>query len=89
MNTLGLSKIKSSKSELYPNPANTILVLKQLDTWVPSQYEIYDVLGKKVVIGITTNKEEQIDLQNLKPGPYYLKYIAAEGTVSIAFIKSE
>ena len=89
MNTLGLSKIKSSKIELYPNPANTILVLKQLDTWVPSQYEIYDVLGKKVVIGITTNKEEQIDLQNLKPGPYYLKYIAAEGTVSIAFIKSE
>ena len=89
MNTLGISKIKSSKIEVYPNPANTFLVLKQLDTWVPSTFEIFNVLGIKVISGITKSKEEQIDLLNLKPGPYYLKYTTEVGTVSIAFIKSE
>lgn len=90
INTLiGINTLKQSQIEVYPNPASTMLVLKQMDTWVPSNYEIYDVLGKKVICGKTRNKEEIIDLKGIKSGPYYLKYSTGEGVISIPFVKSE
>lgn len=90
INTLiGIKTIESSGVEVFPNPANTFLVLKQTESWVPSHYEIYDVLGRKVLSGITKNKAESIDIKNIKSGSYYLKYLTEEGILSIAFIKSE
>jgi hypothetical protein len=89
INTLSNSKINPSKIEIYPNPANTVLFLKQVDTWVPTSYEIYDVLGKKVLNGITASKVEMIDIQSIKPGAYYLKYNSGSGQIAITFIKSE
>ena len=74
---------------MYPNPASSNLVLKQTDTWVPSSYEIYDVLGKKVISGISKSREEMIDLKTIKSGSYYLKYVTEEGIISLPFIKSE
>ncbi|MFM9944835.1 MAG: T9SS type A sorting domain-containing protein [Bacteroidia bacterium] len=90
INTLiGINKIVKSNIEIYPNPASNILVLKQSDTWVPSEFEIYDVLGKKVISGITKNREEIIDLKQIKPGSYCIKYLNENGIISIPFIKSE
>ena len=82
-------KIKNSIIRVYPNPANTLLVLEQPEKWVPSRYEIYDVLGQKIISGKTKAKEERIDLQIIKPGVYYLKYFINEDVISIPFIRSE
>ena len=81
--------IYKSEIKVYPNPANTQLVLIQLETWIPSRYEIYDVLGKIILSGITRNKEELINLQTIKPGVYYLKYYLGKDVISIPFIRSE
>lgn len=89
VNTLSTSRINPSKIEIYPNPANTVLFLKQMDAWVPTSYEIHDVFGKKVLSGITGNKVEMIDLQSIKPGAYYLKYNSGLGHIAVTFIKSE
>jgi len=89
INPLGLINIYKSNIEIYPNPASNKLVLKQIENWVPSVYEIYDVLGKKVMSGVTQNKVETINLAGLKPGLYYLKYITDLGVSSKAFIKTE
>ncbi len=89
INTLSTSRINPSKIEIYPNPANTVLFLKQVDSWVPTSYEIHDVLGKKVLSGITGKKVEMIDIQSIKPGAYYLKYNSGLGQIAVTFIKSE
>ncbi len=86
---IAVAKIEVSSLSIYPNPAHTILILKQQDTWVPSAYEIVDVLGKKVREGITKTKVETVDVQTLSAGLYFVKYISKDSIITLPFLKTE
>ncbi len=86
---IAVEKIEVSLIEVYPNPAQNTLTLKQCDTWVPSYYAIHDVLGAKVMEGKTKSQIEQIDIQILSKGLYLIKYQSDNKVMTLPFIKSE
>lgn len=53
---------------IYPNPVDDIINISKLD--FNSEFEIYSILGNKILNGNLTDK---IDVTNLKPGIYLLK----------------
>ncbi|KOS06874.1 hypothetical protein AM493_13170 [Flavobacterium akiainvivens] len=56
--------------QVYPNPANNVL---NINTEENLSFEIYSLLGAKVMEGIITSGSQQVDLQNVASGVYMLK----------------
>jgi hypothetical protein len=58
---------------LYPNPSNGQLILK--GTSKNSNFELYDVVGRKVFSGSLNENETQLDLNSLNNGTYIFKIL--------------
>lgn len=72
--------------EIYPNPANSILTVKILNS-IDWSYQIYDLLGKKYSDNKFTNTN-QIDVSGLKTGCYLLQLTDNNGNNQVSrFIK--
>ncbi|MBK8723804.1 MAG: T9SS type A sorting domain-containing protein [Saprospiraceae bacterium] len=90
-NVTGLAKTQKEATVLiYPNPANTDLlldlsVIKDRNVTV----SIYDVTGKKVleIINMEVTEKNSIDISTLKKGSFVITIQASEGTVTRNFIK--
>ena len=76
--TLNLSISYSGISELdeniniYPNPTNGNITLEVSSELVGKRYSIRDFSGRTIRDGKITSTQEQIDLQNVARGAYYL-----------------
>jgi uncharacterized delta-60 repeat protein len=76
--TLNLSISYSGISELdeniniYPNPTNGNIALEVSSELVGKRYSIRDFSGRTIHDGKITSTQEQIDLQNVARGAYYL-----------------
>lgn len=80
--SLGLGDNNLEESFLvYPNPASNYIQIKKLI--LNNKVEIFDITAKRINAFVLTNKKE-INIQNLKPGMYFLKL---ENGNSIKFIK--
>lgn len=70
--------------EIYPNPVQNTLNFSNSDL-NDSEYEIFDLLGKKVGFGMIDNN--QIDVSNLLKGIYLIKSKTENGVLTKKFIK--
>jgi hypothetical protein len=73
----------SSKIKIFPNPATTTLTIDGLSTKAIS--EIYDISGKLLLTNqLNTN---QIDINGLANGMYFIKLTTKEGSAVRKFVK--
>ncbi len=55
---------------LYPNPASTVLNLKNAEN---ASIQVYDILGKMILSQENISMDEQINVANLQTGTYFMK----------------
>jgi hypothetical protein len=60
----------SYEIEVYPNPSNDILFIRTNTLLKGKQYGLLDMSGKVVLKGELTEKETQINIENLDDGSY-------------------
>jgi hypothetical protein len=71
--TLGLPvPINENSINLYPNPTNSNITLEVSSELVGKRYSIRDFSGRIILDGKISSTQEQIDLQNVARGAYYL-----------------
>lgn len=82
-----LSTNEFSKNEisLYPNPVKDILNISLSENTSIESYEVYDLLGKKIISKNTT--ENNINVSELSNGVYILKVATSDGIINNKFIK--
>ena len=78
--TLSSNSYEIEKIKIYPNPVNNILNIENITN---SNYQIYDILGKTVLNGISN----QINVSSLEKGVYFLKVTLEEKIITQKFIK--
>ena len=81
-NPLSISNIKSLDLTIYPNPVQNTLFISGLDN--VASYSVYDITGKELIRGNTTNS---VDVQALNSGLYLLKVYANHETSTVKFLK--
>jgi hypothetical protein len=67
----GISKVIDPRPELYPNPANDLIMIKGIG--VNTEFELRDVSGRILMSFNSVNKEYQLDISHLDPGIYFIK----------------
>lgn len=88
--TVGINDITSifSKINLYPNPANDVLVLTGLPTTKNTTLTVIDVAGKAMFHPFyTTNNQYEIDVTDLAKGIYFLIINTQNEQKTVKFIK--
>lgn len=83
-----LSTINHTKEDLfkiYPNPikGNTL----NAEVKSTTNYQIYDILGKKILSGTVTTNNKKINVSSLKKGIYILKLETSNGSVTKKLIR--
>jgi len=68
---------------IYPNPATSILNIRNADN---STIEVYDILGKLILTKISTSLEEEINVSSFQTGTYFLKISKDNQTLNKKFI---
>lgn len=80
--SLSTNELESNKKhQLFPNPANEFVQVSGFEE--SKNYEIYNILGAKIINGLISNNE-QIDIRNFTKGLYFLKF---EDGITIKFLK--
>ena len=82
--TLSVTDINAKKLKLYPNPAANTLVFEIESENINKKYEIIDKLGRIVTTGTTLATTNQVDVNALSNGLYFLKL---EGFAPQKFMK--
>lgn len=67
-----LSGDKNLNFHIYPNPTNSILNI-ELDSSEQIEYDLFSTTGERVLIGVITSNNQQIDISHLPPNIYFLK----------------
>jgi hypothetical protein len=63
--------------KLYPNPAQDFIVFERI-LLTGSTFSVYDVAGREVLSGVTTNSRTTVDVSNLGVGMYRLVFAEGE-----------
>ncbi len=84
--TLGVNDYTNNKKlKIFPNPVVDILNIDFEQTVTAKSYEIYDILGKKIIS--RSDMENQINVSKLSKGIYVLKANTDEGVFTSKFLK--
>ena len=70
-----------------PNPGKSTLNIKLPNANEDSKLEVFDVLGKRVYIGLLTKLESSVNVSNWKTGVYLVRVSNNKGTQTKRFIK--
>ena len=83
--TLNVDDFETNTLKIYPNPikGNTL----NAEVKSTTNYQIYDILGKKILSGTVTTSNKKINVSSLKNGIYILKLETANGSVTKKLIK--
>jgi alpha-tubulin suppressor-like RCC1 family protein len=83
-----LTPTQPSLFEIFPNPVSEQIRLQWTDKrWNNVQFEISDMLGKTILSKQTLPFSEQIEVESLPKGVYFLHLFHAEGQVTRVFVK--
>lgn len=81
---LGLSTIKHTNFEIFPNPADNVLNFVFSTEILNAQFEIYNSVGQLSLMGkLAANKNASIDISKLNDGIYLVKIIDSSGSYLI------
>jgi hypothetical protein len=69
-NNLSINEFNQNKPSVFPNPSFDFITVTNLSK--SSKFELYDILGKLVLIG-NTSTNKKIDIRALNKGIYFLK----------------
>lgn len=72
--TTGIKEISDCLIEVFPNPANSFVVVNPLGVMFPQRVDIFSVSGQ-LVMSHEINGIETIDISALQPGVYYLRIL--------------
>jgi len=70
---------------IFPNPTDSFLYLQS--TLTIKSYEIYDILGQKIISNAVISDRSTIDISSLQVGNYFIKILTNQGTSFERFIK--
>ncbi|MFK5879475.1 MAG: endonuclease [Flavobacteriaceae bacterium] len=70
-NSLSVEEENKVTLKLYPNPTSDFISISGLTN--ESEVEIYDTLGKKILVKTIESNQNKIDVSQLKPGVYLFK----------------
>jgi hypothetical protein len=70
---------------IFPNPTDSFLYLQS--TLTIKSYEIYDILGQKILSNVVISDRSAIDISSLQVGNYFIKILTNQGTSFERFIK--
>lgn len=89
LNTVSLTEPLSVNPalQLYPNPAQDILILSSQNISTESPFKIYDISGREVLTGFLSGTQTSLDLKALRKGIYFIKLHAEKHIVTLRFIK--
>jgi uncharacterized delta-60 repeat protein len=73
-------------SEIYPNPATDIIVVKANPNLSDMNYSVFNLLGKVVIKGKLTSKATTININTLNCGIYFFQ-VEGQSQQTIKFIK--
>lgn len=86
LTTTGIAEMSANEDvQFYPNPANSALIVKGLER--ETTVEIFDVLGRMLTNKIVQTGAEKINVQDLSPGTYILRYTSKNSSGSKTFVK--
>ncbi|WP_036824944.1 T9SS type A sorting domain-containing protein [Polaribacter sp. Hel1_85] len=76
--TLSITKNDvGSKIDVYPNPVNNVLMIKNIDNLIINKLEIYDINGKKVAV--KNSSFDKVNFRNFDTGVYFVKFFTDNG----------
>ena len=84
---LDIVKLKQALIQIYPNPANKTLIVKQTKSLPNTAFTIYNSYGKFVKSGKLDEIETSIDIEALANGLYILRILDSETNYSYSFLK--
>ena len=85
---LSTSEQLSTKFNLYPNPANSVVNITNAENMVVEQVTIYDIAGKQLSTQNFNNEAEiQLNVENLASGTYMLHLQTKQGTAVKKLVK--
>ena len=76
----GIDKTEAPTFEVYPNPFNDFIVVKNMVS--NSQYNVFSVDGRIIATGNVTGDNELISTSTLSAGIYVLQLISKEGQIA-------
>lgn len=81
--------LKKLNFEIFPNPANDFLIIKNIDAPLFSKKRIFinDILGKEIQSFSLNAMEEKIDISNIPSGVYFLNLIIDDQYFTHKFVK--
>ncbi|WP_397363161.1 endonuclease [Olleya sp. R77988] len=82
---LNVTSINKNEFKIYPNPVKGNLLT--IENSQNSRFEIYNILGKKILNGTITPNNNKVSLSSLSKGVYILKLENKNGTVTKKLIK--
>ncbi|WP_034059475.1 endonuclease [Lacinutrix jangbogonensis] len=83
--TLNVTSFDANTFKIYPNPINGNLL--NIEVKQNTRFEIYDILGKKILEGNVTPTHKEVAVSRLNKGVYILKLETPNGTISKKLIK--
>ncbi|WGD34979.1 endonuclease [Olleya sp. YS] len=83
--TLSTVDVSINKFKIYPNPIKgNLLTIENIEN---TRFEIYNILGKKILTGTITPNNNKISVSSLNQGVYILKLNNSNGTITKKLIK--
>ena len=85
--SLGINDTELSEFKVYPNPTNSIWNVKINNQNITS-VEVYDILGKQVLLLKANATEVAIDATELVNGIYLVKILSTKGSKTLKLVKN-
>ncbi len=83
--TLNNEEFNKKEIKIYPNPIKSGLLTVNVDH--NTSFEIYDILGKKILKGNITSSNNKVNLSSLSKGVYILRLQTKNGSITKKLIK--
>lgn len=83
--TLSINEVKSNEYKIYPNPVKGNLIT--IENYQNTRFEIYNIIGKKILTGTITPTNNKVSVTSLSSGVYILKLNNKTGSISKKLIK--